>query len=878
MADTRDYSSVYNIKEFSMNQIAAKYLDVENINQLNVGLFGYINDVQATASEDIFNSLSTEINEIFPNIARNPETLYNNAASLSIDDLFAHPAEVNMILFVNEDDITNYGLQSDSTYRFIIDSQLIVDVEGQQFMPDYDIIISGHEYAGSIIFTAQYDISFRNTLSDVTNPYLKTIRINKDNKRYLGIAVKMRRVNMFFQTETIINNDKINFPTLSFNFIDQLANFEVFYTPPGTTVPSQLTKVMYGAPPLKDPFCYYRIKDETTIEISFTMRDNYFQPEFNSSVKFRVYTTNGESGNFPTYSGTNVSCISKSDTYDYNNKVILFAVPQGESMYGRNTLTLEDLRTKIIEKIATSGAYNSESDLQLFFSNYSYRDNNKVLFVKKRDDALERVFSAFSLFKDTNNDYFPTNTLNIDLHPNNFDLQYEQSNQFILKPGHLFSYYPDVLDKLKLIPGKMITDDLSTITDQFVYTNPFLITLQKSPSIVGFYLNSVDQKPLLDYSYVNSYSPVQFICNSISVKRNALIGEDNYQIEVKLMPTSPLPVDTVDQSGAYNGQLKIIMAIEDSGTEVAYTEFAFDSVDKSTSIFTFKASIKTDDTLTIGEKLSVLDMKDMTSGEVENKLIPMSSCVVNIYTLYKYPDSKLSHKFDHLTDYSDYSMTNEYSSVSNPITFISSVDIMRARVKYVQDESDPAGYYSLFSFVPVVGASSIKDSDKFSYFLNLMFSQYNYLLGAMDEITNNYGIDLKFYNTCGRSKNFVVNENHEPLDKTNISIHFKVSLNIGAIQDDVIRDVKIYIKNYIESINAKGYNSIYISNLIQGIENEFTDVKYLKFVQINSYDSSVQVIENIGADMDSLTMSQLQNYVPEYLTLSLNDIIIDILQ
>ena len=186
-------------------------------------------------------------------------------------------------------------------------------------------------------------------------------------------------------------------------------------------------------------------------------------------------------------------------------------------------------------------------------------------------------------------------------------------------------------------------------------------------------------------------------------------------------------------------------------------------------------------------------------------------------------------------------------------------------------------FYMYISSIPLVGAEKMKDYKAYSHFINSVFNQYSYLMEIVDKITNNYGIDLKFYNTYGRSKNFVVGEEGQLLDKTNISIHFKVAPTVGAIQEDLIRNLKIFIKNYIEGINNKGYNSIYISNLIQAIENNFPDVKYLKFVRINNYDSSVQVIENKNSDLNLLTKEERRDYVPEYLTISLDDVLIEII-
>lgn len=878
----RDYSSIYSIKEFALKEIAPKYFEMDNVNLLNIGLIGYVSDLVANMTEDTFNSISTYTREIFPNLAQIPETLYNYAARLQIDNLFATPAQINLALFVNEKDIINLGQRKESMYEFVLDSDLVVDIEGVQFMPDYNIIITAKPYRGDYIFTAQYDMTFKNSLSTVVNPYIKTTRIAMNGSNYLGLFIKVRQVNKFEQVEHIISNDKINLPTISFEFNDQIANFEVFYKPLGSDNYTQLKKIMHGSVPLKVPFCFYRIKDENKVEISFTARENYFQPEFNSEILINYYTTLGSKGNFPEYKGTNITVIPKSEVYLYNNNIILFAVPQGESHDGRDKLSLEELREKIIELTSTSGAYNNENDLQLYFSNHKYKNNNDVLFIKKRDDLLERIFSAFSLFKDNNNDYYPTNTLNMDLYKEDFDLEYEQSNRYILKAGHLFKYDPNYIDKVVCIRGKKLTDDLSAIDEPFIFTNPFLMTLSKNPSVIGYYLNSLDNKHSLEYTYVNIDSPIQFICNAIQIKRNALIGEDEYTLSINIAPISPLESPLVDKDGNDLGKLKVILTIEDNGHEICYKEFTLKSHDKSSDIYTFETKIKTDDYMTLTQKMRVYEMKNRNTGKVEISLIPMYNAKINIHTLYKYDGWVLAHKFANLTDYADYTLTNTYTSQAS---FIIPLHIMRSRVKYLpyvypdpKTQQPINDFYMYISSIPLVGAKRMKDANAFSHFLNLIFNQYNYLMEIVDKITNNYGIDLKFYNTYGRSKNFIVGEEGELLDKTNITIHFKVAPTVGAIEEELVRDLKIFIKDYIEGINNKGYNSIYISNLIQAIENQFPEVKYLKFVRINNYDSSVQVIENKKSDLNLLTKEERRDYVPEYLTIGIDDVIIDIIR
>ena len=73
------------------------------------------------------------------------------------------------------------------------------------------------------------------------------------------------------------------------------------------------------------------------------------------------------------------------------------------------------------------------------------------------------------------------------------------------------------------------------------------------------------------------------------------------------------------------------------------------------------------------------------------------------------------------------------------------------------------------------------------------------------------------------------------------------------------------------------FRSIYISNLIQSLENDFEEIKYMKWVRFNEYDPSYQVIENKTTDLSTLNKDDRLNYTPEYLTISYDDINIEII-
>jgi hypothetical protein len=107
-------------------------------------------------------------------------------------------------------------------------------------------------------------------------------------------------------------------------------------------------------------------------------------------------------------------------------------------------------------------------------------------------------------------------------------------------------------------------------------------------------------------------------------------------------------------------------------------------------------------------------------------------------------------------------------------------------------------YNLLIDSVPLIRAETLFDLNKFKELYSIIESQYDYLESIIELITNNYEIDIKFYNTYGKSKNFYIGDDAEQkLDKVNISIGFKVHPIFGTNEVELIRDIKIFIKEYI---------------------------------------------------------------------------------
>lgn len=91
---------------------------------------------------------------------------------------------------------------------------------------------------------------------------------------------------------------------------------------------------------------------------------------------------------------------------------------------------------------------------------------------------------------------------------------------------------------------------------------------------------------------------------------------------------------------------------------------------------------------------------------------------------------------------------------------------------------------------------------------------------------------------------------------------------------EAVPQVKEYIKNEIETVNNKGTNSLYISNLMRKVENHFAFVDHIRFKSINGYDSKYQAVKNKVPDINDLSVQERRFFVPELLVSDVDDIVI----
>lgn len=878
--DVKKYTSLYDIKDYALNTLGPKYFPKDVIEGYNVGLLGYTLDIMTNTTEDIFNTVPIVINEMYPNLAQMPNSIYNYASLFQEDNLLATPAVMECILLLPLDSLLEHSdAGSDGTYRkFVLDQRTQVVVEGHRFILDYDILITMRPYRGDYILTASYLMDYNNTLSGIKNPYIKYQKYNYNGTKYIAMLVKMRRCDKFIYGTRIIDNDRINLAKVTVKFDEQLAGFEVFYRESSDYKYTQLQKRIVNSKAIKEPFCYYKLKNDNELEITFTTRENYFKPKFNSELVVEYYTTDGSKGNFELYQGYDIEVYRNSEKYEANSRVPVIAIVQSASTTGKDTPDLLELRDRTADCFATVDSYTTEADLQRHFNSFDITNETRVTFIKKRDDIFDRLYTAFSICKDSLGSYYKTNTLHLKIYKDQFDHQFEQSKRLILKPSNVFVYDGN---STKFMVKADVDNSLDLeFNNKFIYQNPFLMTVSDS-GVVGYYLNNINDKIPLDYEYVNDSSLVQFICNNLYVYRSSLNNENTYKFRLYLTATDvDIESPMVDEAGNDTGRVKVVLSfLQKNGKEIAYVECKLIEFDKEGMRYMFEGEVSTDDYISITEAVRLYDLKSVVDGKDTVQMIPMTNLKMNIYTFFEYVDSRSQNNFTHLPGFENLTLTNKYTTEETRVELITPLNMLKSHMVWTKPDDGGETYLTIKDVPVMQWKKEIKPEDitEFDRFVSILSSQYNYMAEIMSKKVNNYSIDMKFYNTYGKSTNFVVGEEQTLLNHVNCILYLKVYPYIRSEGAKLVTDMKMFIKEYFESVNVENNDGIFISNLIQQLENTFPQIRYLKFESINGYPSEYQSIENVTVDINDLTKEDRIEFVPEYLNIELEDIYIELL-
>ena len=874
MASNKDYSTIYNIEDFMLSEIAPKYFDTSETSLHRIGLLGMITDTVSSSIEDQFEVMGRYLEESLVPLASIPEFIYAHAASYDVQDIFATPSKMTIFLGVKESDIIDNMKLVGAHYEFKIDSDLkiYVDEDGIIYSIPYDIVIRTTKYKNEYTHVAAYDVSFNNGAAKITTPYIKLMRMRYLKDSWIFLKVTVYQYERKKTTENIITNNKLNIPYIDKTFDNQLCNFEIFYQAAGSSKLVQLEKKADTDPAVTTPFVYYKMIDDNTIRFSFANDDRYFVPDYNSTLVIHMYETLGKSGNFDS-NPREITCSPAPETENedisYNRNLYMEGFIQSISDGGSDQKTIDEVQAMTRENMITIKSYTTDTDLNLRFLNYGLTNNTKAVFVKQRDDYAGRIYGCFIMMGD-GTDIYPTNTLDLRLKTSEVDARHDNLRQFVLKPGRKLVYDSN---------GTGLRVAASGESADIEYMNIALGIISLKANNVRFYMNSVDTDVTLEFEYMNPDSTFNFMAGNFHIERNAVSGSDKYIVTLSITRTDG--IDSQEINGivtplvADKAKIKVLLVFNTSTGH--YVEMELVNVDENNLVYDFQTTLETTDMID-NERISIANLLKREDGSIENHLLDLQNQDMQVAVFYQYDDDNTTNSFSDIKAVQGCTLCNTYVPEENGFYFGYPLSLMRSHVVFEEDLDSDDGYSFLIKQLPVVAYEFMQNSNHAKDIFTKVKAQHEYIQDMILQITENFTVCIKFYNTYGKSKLFYLPDNKTLINHVNSSIELRIAFNEGIAPDDYMTQIKAYIKSYVEKINdpytESGLNEIHVSILVHELHTQFdSQIKYIEFVSINGYDTSVQTIQTlrkIDENSDPTT-------VPEYLTMSTDDVKITVL-
>ena len=841
-------SDIYDIMS-TTNELQKKFMEDIDDDTLMMSTYGYLNEKLSNILQQAIIMAGQWGNEAIPIRAKFDKTILTNAITYDISNINAVPATMNIMLGFIEKELSAF---IDSEGKFVIDRETPIEIGDYEFHFDYNLIITKQSLANAgTFYTARYDMGNTNSLSDITSPFLQPpINISKNGDMFIFIYCTIRQVKIDKIYNKIISNNILENKTVDFEYDEQLAGFDVKIVNADNSY-QYLTPVYDGMPYNTDNFCYYTYLDTNTIRLKFD-KDHY-EPQLNSTVEITIYTTEGKNGNFK----YNEDIINTVKCVDTNETLPSLITPIGGSTGGLDKKSIDDIKQIIPKEILSRKNIICEKDLDNFFNSIDV--DNRLVFHKETDNQFMRLYHAYFLAKDDDANVIPTNTIDLLIKDSNFTST--DNDRYVISPGT-----PIIFNKNGY---GIIGDEASVKNAKFIYSSPFTIVINKSPLCTSYYLDVIDTDYDLRFTYINPDSFLQMISTYMHIRKNYL-EDDSYKFSLSL--TQNINIDqglvTVDENGndVYNLKVALVFDIDESH---CYYKFGnITGYNPSTYSYDVEFNIQSKGIVDTNNKIRLEDVYIAGTKDLSHMYLN-SEAKISIYVYYKL--DKEYGRYDNDTvipDMKGYTLSNILEPINNVDLFYNYSNIVKSTVSIYNRYDELYGYTYKLKSVPLFRKSYIDDADRCSNIINDIHYRKLYIDKALETLENSFEIDLKFYNTYGPSSTFLIGYDGEMLDRTNLTLNFRVKLQVGA-DNYIIDKLTIAIKNYIEDINTIT-NTIHMSNLITAITDMYSsEIQFIEFVGINDYNALIQYIER--KEVDDI------DQVPEFLNINLsNDLVPDI--
>ena len=872
-------SDIYDITQTVLD-LEKNYIEEETEETLSLGTYGYIIDI---LSNNIQNSIivTSELgNELFPYKAKFEDNIIAHAIVQNITDINAVPAEIQVVLGIKELDLkekminNQLILDKDSVFKLNEGDKEYANSYGDsyEFHLPYDLIISklvlpNNEYT----YSARYDMSIHNNISDITNPYIDVPFAQYQNtNKYIFFSVTLMQVSHEVVYKRITSSSLIENRTFEFDIDEesQLADFIVCVQDKGET--KYLTPLFEGVGIMNNvvDYCYYFYIDAHTIRVTFDSLS--YIPKLNSEITVYIKTTKGSKGNFE-YNAKPILTIS-SERFDYKYLSVVL-MPNSKSEHGEDRKSVDELRKLIPKEALSRGSVINTQDVINFFNMINI-ETNRTRILKKVDNQFERSYYGYLLFKDDMNNIVPTNTIDLEL--NRTEFNENLNRKYILKQGCKILLNSSGIGRL--LPSTMTEEEIQEIIDNdktnFLYTLPFMLVVNGDPLYVSHYLNIMDEYKNLHFEWINPRNTLQFICTTVRWYRSLIDNPNQYNMEAVFTQNTDMDHGLIiydEEGNIIEKNIKVICVFyNDQEMQIPYRwkEAELFNVERDLSTSTgFRLTLETNDIISDEGDIRIEDV--MVPGTTDNTYGYFNKNIgVKIYVVIKpigfdelgrYDLDTIVPGLEGWTVSNIYTIPSRVDFYKDYSTIVSSTVTAEDDIINIDGEKDKG--FRIRS-VPVVRYSYAYNENNMQFIVKQFNYRKAYIDKCLEILENCFLIDFKLYNTYGPSKIYSIDEAGEKLiDRINMTFDFELKLLKNAdlqTKDYILGD----IKELIEDLNDD--EDLHIPNIITAITNKYRNsIEYFEFLGFNGLGPGEQHLYR--HEYPSVSM------VPEFITVHTNN-------
>ena len=354
--------------------------DYEGLSDDPASSFNVFTHLTAQGAAKMMYEQAARITETNISTAILPKSLLNKITAEELSGVFGTPSSTTIAFCIKKDEIIKFGVYNteEGVYQLKINKNLDVTFESHpKFTLPYNVIINAkpitskvfNENTGSIETVTEYNIYAYYEMPSATNDgmrhvfniynqYISSREMRFEGSTYIAFFLKVFQIERK-EISVYVSNPYTADTRVAYN--DMLVGMEVFRKRINSSEEILMTGFTEGTSLYSNTYnySYDNKRNSNNLNIMFSKMNDNSALSVGDTIRIVVYTTQGEVGNidfpFMIYNIDKLSIKYNQDLTDTSQNALLniiclaFARDQA-SVGGKNSLTFEELREKIISK------------------------------------------------------------------------------------------------------------------------------------------------------------------------------------------------------------------------------------------------------------------------------------------------------------------------------------------------------------------------------------------------------------------------------------------------------------------------------------------------------------------------------------------------